>query len=64
MGMVVSGLAALSTLHPEANTALHGEEIYENEAIVNKQIFRCLGKLPTLAACAYRHRIGRFLLSY
>ncbi|MEY3440955.1 MAG: citrate synthase [Pseudomonadota bacterium] len=59
MGMVVSGLAALSTLHPEAN-----EEIYENEAIVNKQIFRCLGKLPTLAACAYRHRIGRFLLSY
>jgi citrate synthase len=27
--------------------------------MINKQIFRCLGKLPTLAACAYRHRIGR-----
>ena len=59
MGMVISGLAALSTLHPEANTALQGDLLYENEATVNKQIFRCLGKLPTLAAIAYRHRIGR-----
>ncbi|KAJ3302131.1 hypothetical protein HDV03_005422 [Kappamyces sp. JEL0829] len=59
MGMVISGLAALSTLHPEANTALQGEAIYDSEAMVNKQIFRCLGKLPTLAACSYRHRIGR-----
>ncbi|KAJ3321087.1 hypothetical protein HDV06_004645 [Boothiomyces sp. JEL0866] len=50
---------ALSTLHPEANTALNGTEIYDNEAFVNKQIFRCLAKLPTIAACAYRHRIGR-----
>lgn len=25
----------------------------------NKQIFRILGKVPTIAACAYRHRIGR-----
>jgi citrate synthase len=25
----------------------------------NKQIFRILGKIPTIAACAYRHRIGR-----
>ncbi|KAJ3272828.1 hypothetical protein HDV01_005256 [Terramyces sp. JEL0728] len=49
----------LSTLHPEANTALQGTEIYEDEAFVNKQIFRCLAKLPTIAACAYRHRIGR-----
>lgn len=85
MGILISGMAALSTLHPEASTALNGEEIYDNEAlgtlcavfinfyIVNKQIFRCLGKLPTIAgkvhfglnldqlelACAYRHRIGR-----
>jgi citrate synthase len=59
MGMVISGIAALSTLHPEANTALQGESLYENEATVNKQIFRCLGKLPTIAAIAYRHRIGR-----
>ena len=25
----------------------------------NKQIVRIIGKLPTIAACAYRHRIGR-----
>ncbi|KNC98323.1 citrate (Si)-synthase [Spizellomyces punctatus DAOM BR117] len=59
MGMVTSALAAMSTFHPEANTALQGEHIYQNENMVNKQIFRCLGKVPTLAACAYRHRIGR-----
>ncbi|KAL5034734.1 citrate (Si)-synthase [Batrachochytrium dendrobatidis JEL423] len=59
MGMLVSAIAAMSTFHPEASTALCGEDIYENESMVNKQIFRCLGKLPTLAACAYRHRIGR-----
>lgn len=29
------------------------------EQLRNKQIFRILGKLPTIAACAYRHRIGR-----
>ena len=27
--------------------------------MVNKQIFRLIGKVPTLAACSYRHRIGR-----
>ena len=57
MGIVISSLAVfkvnktLSTLHPEANTAIYGEKIYQNEAMVNKQIFRCLGKLPTIAAC-------------
>ncbi|KAL2915224.1 hypothetical protein HK105_205331 [Polyrhizophydium stewartii] len=59
MGMLVSSIAAMSTFHPEASTALRGEDIYNSESMVNKQIFRCLGKLPTLAACAYRHRIGR-----
>ncbi|KAI8899033.1 citrate synthase-like protein [Globomyces pollinis-pini] len=59
MGMVISALATLSTLHPEANTALNGDDIYDSESMVIKQIFRCLGKLPTIAACAYRHRIGR-----
>jgi citrate synthase len=49
----------MSTFHPEASTALQGEEVYNQESMVNKQIFRCLGKIPTLAACAYRHRIGR-----
>ncbi|KAI9340166.1 citrate synthase [Zopfochytrium polystomum] len=59
MGMIVSSIAAMSTFHPEASSALHGEQIYEDEAVVNKQIFRLLGKVPTLAAIAYRHRIGR-----
>ncbi len=49
----------MSTFHPEASTALQGEDIYQQESMVNKQIFRSLGKIPTLAACAYRHRIGR-----
>ena len=59
MGMLVSSIAAMSTFHPEASTALQGDDIYDDEAMVNKQIFRSLGKIPTLAACAYRHRIGR-----
>lgn len=31
----------------------------KNKAVRNKQIFRLLGKVPTVAAMAYRHRIGR-----
>jgi citrate synthase len=59
MGMLVSAVAALSTFHPEASTNLHGDHIYQEETLVNKQIFRLIGKMPTIAACAYRHRIGR-----
>lgn len=59
MGMLVSTIAALSTLHPEANPALQGSKIYKDPKFVNKQIYRLLGNLPTLAANAYRHRIGR-----
>ncbi|KAI9173181.1 hypothetical protein H9P43_007312 [Blastocladiella emersonii ATCC 22665] len=59
MGMLVSAIAALETFHPEASTDLHGDHIYTADAMVNKQIFRLLGKMPTIAACAYRHRIGR-----
>lgn len=63
MGMVISCLAALSTFYPEANPALQGEKLYDKnvggEKLRNKQIYRLLGKLPTIAACAYRHRIGK-----
>ncbi len=52
MGMMISALAFMSTMHPEANEV-------EDEAIRNKQILRMLGKLPTIAAIGYRHRIGR-----
>lgn len=60
MGMLISTLAAISTFHPEANPALSGQELYDNnEKLMNKQIFRLLGIMPTVAAWAYRHRIGR-----
>lgn len=59
MGILVSTIAALSTFHPEANPALGGSKIYKDPKFVNKQIYRLLGNLPTLAANAYRHRIGR-----
>ncbi len=52
MGMMISALAFMSTMHPDAHDV-------ENEAVRNKQILRMLGKLPTIAAIGYRHRIGR-----
>lgn len=59
MGMLISSISALSTFYDEANPALRGPDIMRNDVLRNKQIFRILGKLPTIAACAYRHRIGR-----
>jgi citrate synthase len=59
MGMLISTVAAMGTFYPEANPALNGSDIFKNERIRNKQIFRIIGKLPTIAACAWRHRIGR-----
>lgn len=60
MGMLISAISAMATVHPEANPALAGQDIYNNNAIRNKQIHRLLGTVPTLAAYAYRHRIGRY----
>lgn len=59
MGILISTIAALSTLHPEANPALRGNDIYKDPKFMNKQIYRLLGNLPTLAANSYRHRMGR-----
>lgn len=52
MSMLISTLAASRTFHPESKD-------YQDPKIMLKQIWRILGKLPTLAAFAYRHRIGR-----
>ncbi|MBV7327868.1 citrate synthase [Chloroflexi bacterium TSY] len=52
MGMLISALSIMSTLHAEAKN-VHDPEVRD------KQILRILGKLPTVAAFAYRHRIGR-----
>lgn len=59
MGMLVSTIAAMGTLHPEANPALTSQEVYNDKRLRNKQIHRMVGIMPTLAAFAYRHRIGR-----
>jgi citrate synthase len=52
MSMLISALSIMSTFHPEAHNVT-------DEAVRAKQVLRILGKLPTVAAFAYRHRIGR-----
>lgn len=64
MGMFISAMAALSTFHPDANPSLVKTNLFlgndENALEArSKQIFRILGKATTVAANAYRHRIGR-----
>lgn len=60
MGMFISVISAMSTFHPEANPSLTDADIYlKDERIRNIQIYRLLGKAATIAACSYRHRIGR-----
>ena len=59
MGMLCSTIAGLSTLHPEQNPSLQGEGVYKNKKVRNKQIYKILGNVPTIAANSYRHRIGR-----
>lgn len=52
MGILISSVAAMSTFHLEARNVADPE-------VREKQIWRILGKLPTIAAFAYRVRIGR-----
>lgn len=59
MGMLISTLSSMSTVHPEANPALAGSGVYKSWGMRNKQIHRILGGVPTVAAFSYRHRIGR-----
>jgi citrate synthase len=51
MGMMISSVAALSTFYPDAR------EIFDPE-LRRKQIWRLIGKMPTMAAFAYRHSLG------
>jgi citrate synthase len=51
MGMFEATLGALSTFYPDA------KDIFEKETR-RKQIYRLIAKVPTIAAFAYRHRIG------
>jgi len=59
MGMLVSAIAAMSTFHPEANPALAGQGVYDDIGLRTKQVYRILGKMPTIAAALYRQRLGR-----
>ncbi len=51
MGMLVSSIAALSTFYPDAKN-IHDPEVRR------LQILRLIGKMPTIAAYAYRHSLG------
>jgi citrate synthase len=51
MGMFEATLGALSTFYPDA------KDIF-NEELRCKQIYRLIAKVPTVAAFAFRHRIG------
>jgi len=51
MGMFISTLAALSTVYPDARN-IHNAESRRH------QIVRLIGKVPTIAAYAYRHSLG------
>ena len=64
MAMLCSSFAALGSFHAEANPALQGQKLYSSGSeaslqAMDKQIYRLIGKAPTLAAMAYRVRQGR-----
>jgi citrate synthase len=60
MSIFISTFAAMSAYAPEANPALQGRDLYTRDvATMDKQIVRILGKATTVAAMAYRIRIGR-----
>ena len=51
MGMFEAMVAALSTFYPESKNI-------RDEVCRRKQIHRLIAKVPTIAAFAYRHRVG------
>jgi citrate synthase len=51
MGMFEATLGALSTFYPDAKDIFNDESRW-------KQIYRLIAKVPTIAAFAFRHRIG------
>ena len=51
MGMFEATLGALSTFYPDAKDIFNAELRW-------KQIYRLIAKVPTIAAFAFRHRIG------
>ena len=52
MGMLVSTLAAMSTLYPDSKNLFNADAR-------KLQIYRLIGKVPTIAAYAFRHHLGQ-----
>ncbi|KAF8920417.1 peroxysomal citrate synthase [Mucidula mucida] len=64
MAMMTSALAYLGSYYNEANPSLQGQNLFtrgskESLAVMDRQIYRLIGKATTLAAMAYRVRQGR-----
>ncbi|KIJ52580.1 hypothetical protein M422DRAFT_26160 [Sphaerobolus stellatus SS14] len=64
MAILTSSFAALGSYYSEANPSLQGQTLYtkgdsKSLAIMDKQIYRLIGKATTFAAMAYRVRQGR-----
>ncbi|KAA1084621.1 hypothetical protein PGT21_033071 [Puccinia graminis f. sp. tritici] len=65
MAILISSFGALGAFAPEANPSLQGQKLYtrpeeaSSRTVMDKQIFRLLGKSISLAAMAYRVRMGR-----
>jgi citrate synthase len=52
MSMLISAVAAISTFYPDA-------KVNDDPGHRDLQMCRLIGKMPTLAAFAYRHRLGQ-----
>ncbi|KAJ7773360.1 peroxysomal citrate synthase [Mycena metata] len=64
MAILTSALAYLGSYYSEANPSLQGQNLFTRGdqaslAVMDKQIYRLIGKATTLAAMAYRVRQGR-----
>jgi len=64
MAILTSAFAYLGSYYSEANPSLQGQTLYTKGdkaslAVMDKQIYRLIGKATTLAAMAYRVRQGR-----
>ncbi|KAJ4477265.1 peroxysomal citrate synthase [Lentinula aciculospora] len=64
MAILTSAFAYLGSYYSEANPSLQGQSLFtkgstESLAVMDKQIYRLIGKATTLAAMAYRVRQGR-----
>lgn len=68
MSILTSVFAALGSYYPEANPSLQGQNLFTKKDLasvqnMDKQIYRLIGKAPTLAAMAYRVRQGRHFIT-